>query len=345
MIASDLNSSTLNKINVYDLSFLFLLKRGKMNYSKECVKKAIEYSLVQSPRTTLMKQLIWHRSQTVPPATSSVYKSLWKKNKLGIVSAIALSVIAIAFPIFCLHYLKSPYHNLPLDKADPNRVMATDIKSIHDISNLKQINGLNISIIEERARPNNWSDIGFIGKEDNLLDILQKDWKTVDALGTTHIELADHLKSIYDKAFRENNKGSISYDFNTIKGNTINNSSSIKQFDVKIQITQGWQNDIFDPCIDPNFYDCYRTFKTPINWGTDLFLTNPKNKEYIHVTDGVIKYIKKYGFYESGKENYYRIDPIRLASVFTGNSYCSIAKAINQSCNSIAPNDPYYRLN
>lgn len=355
MIRSDFYSIS-NQMNFYNGSFYPCLKKDNrltfqekvilMKYPEWRVKKAIEYSLVQSSRTNLMEQLTWHCSQPIPP----VYKSFWEENRIEIIATIALSIVAIAFPIFFLRHLESPRHSLLLDKADPNRVMATDIKSFCDIFNLKKINKLNISMIEERARPNAWSSVGFIGKDDSLLDVLQKDWKIVDALGTTHVELADHLESIYDIALREETKGSISYDFNALNGNTINNNSSIKQFDVKIQLTQGWQNDIFDSCITSleNFSKCYGDLgstRTPIFWGIDLFLTNKKNKEYVHVTSGIINYIKKYGFYESGKENYYRIDPIRLASVFTGHSYCSIAKEINQPCNSRAPNDPYYRLN
>lgn len=109
-----------------------------MKYPEDRVKKAIEYSLVKSPRTTLMEQLTLHCSQSTP----QVYKSFWRENKLQIVTTIALSIAAIAFPIFFLRYLESPYQSLPLDKADPTRLMATDIKSFHDIVNLQEINGV-----------------------------------------------------------------------------------------------------------------------------------------------------------------------------------------------------------
>jgi len=361
MIINDLNSSPiLNQINLYEESFYPCLKKNNrltlqekailMKYPEERVKKAIEYSLVQSPRTTLMEQLTWHCSQPTP----TVYRSMWQENKLEIIATIALSIVAIALPVFFLRYLESPHHSLLLDKADPNRLMATDIKSFNDLSNLKQLNGVNISIIENRARPGEWANTGFIGKEDNLLDVLQKDWKTVGALGTTHIEIADHLQAIWNissklEENKENPKNLITYDFNSIKGNTINTGSSIKTFYTDYSVTQGWQNDIFDSCITDNlsedFDKCYESFNDRTVFGCDLHLTNPENKEHIHVTDAIIQYIKKYGFYESGEENFYSIDPIRLASVFTGHRYCSIAKAIKQPCNSKAPNDPYYRLN
>ena len=278
-----------------------------------------------------MEQMIDHCSQQIQPE----YKSLWQKNTFRIVSTITLSIAAIAITAFFLRRAEDPQNSFLLDKADPDKVMATNIRSFHDITNLKEINGVAISKIESRARPGKWASSGFLGKEESLLNVLQKDWKTVNALGTTHIELADHLKSIWDIAL-ENFQNSrepeslIAYNFSKLKDNTINKHHKIKLFNGYMGITCGMQGDIFfnGTVLNEN------GFGWPGEaWGSHLVLKNPKNNEAIILGEGVINYIRKYGFYEGGENNPYRIDPIRLASVFTGHSYCSIASAIKQPCN------------
>ncbi len=37
---------------------------------------------------------------------------------------------------------------------------------------------------------------GFLSEGEHFKDVLKSDWKTVQALGTTHIELANHIKAI-----------------------------------------------------------------------------------------------------------------------------------------------------
>lgn len=302
-----------------------------MQYPEECVKRALEYSIINPTKATLMELLIWYCNQ----ATIPVYKSFWQKNKFEIITSIALSIVTIAVSVFFLSKTENPQDSFLLDKADPGRVMATEIKNIYDIPDLKKLNGVEISKIEYRARPGGWASSGFLGREDSLLEVLQKDWKTVDALGTTHIELADHLKSIWDIAVKnyENSGKSenlISYNFDKLKINTMNKLDAIQLFKATIGFSCGMQGDIFYN--DTKFNENEFLGWAGESWNGDLRLTNPKNNEAILVGEGVINYIRKYGFYEGGEKNLYRIDPIRLASVFTGHTYCKVANSIKQPC-------------
>ena len=277
-----------------------------------------------------MEQLIWPCSQQIPP----ICNSLWGGKKIEIVTTIALSVAVIAVSIFFLNRAEDHRNSLLLDKADSDRVMATDIRSFHDIANLKEINGVAISKIESRARPGKWASSGFLSKEDSLLGVLKKDWKTVSALGTTHIELADHLESIWDISFKNFHNSHIhenliNYNFNSVEGNTINKYSGNQEFDIRMGLTHGMQGDIFVNSTDVNEDGSFWPGEA---WGGDIILKNKKNKESVHVTKGIIRYIRKYGFYQGGENNPYRIDPIRLASVFTGHSFCSVASTIKQPC-------------
>lgn len=307
------------------------------------------------------------------PIEGEKVKSRGNFIKAVAVTAIALSTFAITASLVYASGMtyNQPRNNFFLDKADPNRVMATDIGSFIDLDKLTKINGVNVSIIEARAKPGAWSGGGFLAGNDKLIDVIKKDWKTVDKLGTSHIELAKHLELIWDLAEIEFNKNKIkliSYNSSLLEGNTIRVEP--QQLRVERGDTSGWQNDIFtnrvdgtleEICIPPNNSTgeegyCLPLVTHPTHWGSDLEIKNLKNGEGILVAKGVIDYIRKYGFYEGGKgnrnyqdyefrysdehkqkepeagTNFYRIDPIRLAAVLSGHSYCAVAKVIDQPC-------------
>ncbi len=82
--------------------------------------------------------------------------------------------------------------------------MTTRLTSLQQIESLTEINGVPIDEIERRARPHirgqsgdfDFSEDGFLGTNDRFKDVLRKDWETVEALGTTHLELSVHLSNI-----------------------------------------------------------------------------------------------------------------------------------------------------
>jgi hypothetical protein len=78
--------------------------------------------------------------------------------------------------------------------------MATAIDRYDSIAQLDQINAIPIEEIERRAQPGQYAISGFIGQNETLKQILQQDWRTVQLLGTTHIELAAHLRNIWNQA-------------------------------------------------------------------------------------------------------------------------------------------------
>lgn len=40
---------------------------------------------------------------------------------------------------------------------------------------------------------------GFLGENESCKEVLKKDWQTVLSLGTSHMELAAHLKTVCDE--------------------------------------------------------------------------------------------------------------------------------------------------
>lgn len=57
----------------------------------------------------------------------------------------------------------------------------------------KQISGIPIAELEKRMRPGDFSNAGFLGKEESLIDVLAKDNDWVLAHGLTHQQLAEIL--------------------------------------------------------------------------------------------------------------------------------------------------------
>ncbi|MDP1835938.1 MAG: hypothetical protein Q8K75_08430 [Chlamydiales bacterium] len=273
---------------------------------------------------------------------SSVEK-IKKQTAMRLITTSLVSV-AIAVPIFYLlkNLSATPYDNFILSKADPNRIMATEIDNFQSISGLKQINGIAISDIERRARPGVLAHSGFLGASENLKDILQKDWKTVSALGTTHIEIANHLEAIFEKAWPINDHGygPLIYDVAKLQNNTIGNGSRFQLLNAIRFDTCGYQENLFAKSAVDWFYDCFKKygFHFKEDWRSnayilpsDLWLKNIATGESMNIAYGTIDYIRKYGFYQGGEgTNGYRNDPIRLVSILTGNSYRSIANTIGQ---------------
>lgn len=82
------------------------------------------------------------------------------------------------------------------------------------INSLSTINGMGISKIEKRARPGVYSTTGFLGEDESFQGVLMEDLRTVEKMGTTHIEIAQLLQAvkdfnyeIYSKYGRYGNKG------------------------------------------------------------------------------------------------------------------------------------------
>ena len=54
--------------------------------------------------------------------------------------------------------------------------------------------GVPIEELEKRMRLGNYSEVGFLGKEESLLDVVHTDEETIRKLGVTHVQIADRLE-------------------------------------------------------------------------------------------------------------------------------------------------------
>ncbi len=165
---------------------------------------------------------------------------------------------------------------------------------IDELERTGALNGISLEELEERMRPGEMSDSGFLGKNERLLDVLREDQATVDRLGVTHKEIARVLKEVVGFGYGK-------YEGH-YKGRT---------YQVNAEMTFGFQDSPFTGSdrtkieYDPN----------EISDGTDFFITDTETGEEISFGGLVIFLIEKYGFYE-GKDTRYRLSPDKIVEFF-----------------------------
>lgn len=217
----------------------------------------------------------------------------------------------------------------PPNLSDKVTHITGSITSEEQIYTLASINGIPIDEIERRARPakspqgpnqtvenEGVSYSGFLGMNESLKEVLLADWQTVRVLGWTHEALAFHLGAIckgVQAAGSYNNQVELRYDHSGKGGAT----QTLKATYVR---HRGTQVDIFSPSMD---------FGS--SWNGQCSITNISTGASVMWSPGVEIYIRKYGFYEGGgKQNQYRVDPVALISVLTGESEELLRKKLSR---------------
>jgi len=164
------------------------------------------------------------------------------------------------------------------------------------IKSLTEINRRKIAALEKDMRPGAVSEVGsrlgFLGKDEKLLDILAEDNDFVlGKLGLTHQELAKHLHivgAIAVKHAKANSKETYAFGYHG------------RRYQVNYTAARGFQ-------LSP-FYD---DTKTNVN----ATLTNAKSGAKLTYSLLVAHMIERYGFYE-GHGTPYRVDPRGIVAVF-----------------------------
>lgn len=69
------------------------------------------------------------------------------------------------------------------------------------------------------------------------------------------------------------------------------------------------------------FYNLERE-DSPLNtsWNEDHTVTNLAMNSSLLIAEGIVEYIALFGFYESGANNEYKVDPMQLIRLLTGYS-------------------------
>jgi hypothetical protein len=161
------------------------------------------------------------------------------------------------------------------------------------IRKLTELNGRSIADLEKEMRPGKSSMAGFLGKEENLLDVLAMDNDFV--LGKhklTHQELARHLHivaAIAHKNYKEaTQKTGFEFRYHG------------ESYRVKLTCYRGFQESPFE---DNTRASC------------DAAIENLKNGKKLGYSLLVPHMMERYGFYE-GKGTPYRVDPAAVLALF-----------------------------
>jgi hypothetical protein len=216
-------------------------------------------------------------------------------------------------------------------------LLSTSICSFDHLSQLTHLHGLPISEIERRARPGSYSRCGFLDSRESFKEVMDRDWKIVQAMGFTHVQLADYLrKSQSGTNFKLDDT------LNAFISEVCKSQSIFQRF---IHFIKFYYKNLSVNCISSifsgfsNMVVCYQNtirietnglsscgfqediFENPASgypgerWGDCPTLTN-SNGQKLLISTGGINYIERYGFYQGSTP--FRINPIEAIAIVTG---------------------------
>jgi hypothetical protein len=179
------------------------------------------------------------------------------------------------------------------EKVPKLEIPARDIPSrVVSDGDLPKMDSLSLSLLERRLWPGSYSSRGFMGRNESLLEIIERDRRTMERLELSYDILAIELRHILNSC-RQNNESVV------MQRNTQDGLLEIK---VEIVTYFGYQE---CPWLECNNYYVY---------GSDLdwTLTNLKTGEKLRGPGMIVHLIAEHHFFE-GFESYYRVDPEQLA--------------------------------
>ena len=145
--------------------------------------------------------------------------------------------------------------------------------------------------LERRMRPGAFSQVGFLGPEERLEEVLDQDRQTVARLGLTLAEIVVPLDALLDVA--ESSGG---------------NWARLGDLDVQIELTTGFQ--ICPWATDPHHAQCTAgggVRHASITWQ----IRNHRSGGKLSGPGLIVHLIRDHGFFE-GHNSPYRVDPEQL---------------------------------
>jgi hypothetical protein len=177
----------------------------------------------------------------------------------------------------------------PVEKDDKTGFLVGGTNATSLIAKLPSLAGRTIKNLEKDMRPGATSRLGFIGKEEDLLDILADDNRfVVDTKKLTHQELARHLHLVGAVAVKNAQQEAFQFLYHG------------KRFKVTAQC--------FKNSVDSPFDDGTKTNCAANVW-------NVATGKTVSFSLLVPYMVERYGFYE-GKGTPYRVDPRAILEVF-----------------------------
>ena len=205
---------------------------------------------------------------------------------------------------------------LDIDSLDFPTLARTGLHSEKELEQTKTITGKPISKITQIGRPDAYSGVGFMSKDENIISVLKGDNRIVHQLGFLHPQMTKplfHVFNIILTVKKDSERGNV-------KGIIYNN----KKIYIKFWGSKGWQESIFnDEILGYWQIEIWRE----LDEDEKSFLSNKylnltkkemaamiKKLSHIHTGEMVPYYIMRYGFYEGHTD--YRADPIAISFIF-----------------------------
>ncbi len=228
-----------------------------------------------------------------------------------------------------------------VDGIDFPTLARTGLHSEQELDQTRTITGKSIQEINDIARPEQYSGMGFISFDEDILSVLKGDNRLVAKADFTHPQIVEplfHVWNVIQAAARQNKKMPVA---DAIEGICYNDQKIYLQ----VWGALGWQESIFNDEILGyweievwrDLSDKEKSFieKTYADLDERQMESLLHNLSYIHTGEMVPFYIMRYGFYEG--HTGYRADPISILSVFGLKSIQDLHESMN--------NDLYKALN
>lgn len=219
-----------------------------------------------------------------------------------------------------LNYKKNQWwgkgRQLDIDSLDFPTLARTGLHSDKELEQTKTITGKPISKITQIGRPDAYSGVGFMSKDENIISVLKGDNRFVHQLGFLHPQIAEplfHVFNIILMVKKDSERGNV-------KGIIYNN----KKIYLKFWGSKGWQESIFnDEILGYWQIEIWRELDEDeksflstkyLNLTKEEMAAMIKKLSHIHTGEMVPYYIMRYGFYEG--HTGYRADPIAISFIF-----------------------------
>lgn len=196
-------------------------------------------------------------------------------------------------------------------------------RGVHDhehLADTRQITGVPISQINDRAQPGALSSSGFLAAGEDVLITLMEDDRRVRALGLTHAQLAEPLFHVINVLDQDVGVVYRNHSFDELVAIRYGGHHVF----IKGEGTKGGQKSIFDDGIEGALdLDIWRPLSQEElcflreaypNLRYGAFSDLARRLSHLHTGEMEPQYIMRYGFYEGHTE--YRTDPLTIAVVF-----------------------------
>jgi hypothetical protein len=280
-----------------------------------------EIKTIQHPSTNKIFNL-YPNTYDVSPEFPSPYKL---KDGTEIVLAFTLNKKYALFPVTVENGEPLDYKNrkwyakgqqLEVDASDFPTLAQTGLHSEEELNKTKTITGRSVEKITEIGRPEQYSGVGFMSQDEDIISVLRGDNMLVKKLNLTHPEMAEPLFHVFNVIIavkKDSERGNI-------KGLQYNQ----RTISLKFWGHKGWQESIFNDEI-LGYWEIEMSRELDQEEKDFLLGKYPdlteeemdrliKKLSYIHTAEMAPFYIKRYGFYEGHTD--YRADPIAIAFIF-----------------------------